>query len=320
MGRKLVIVMPELTPAQRSMIMSRTAEQGFHTEIYDTEEEAVPAVSDAEIILAFAPKLAKHAPKLKWYCASSAGVDRFMDPSLYASEDVILTNSSGAYGLTISEHVVMMILEVLRRQTDYNELVHMHEWKRGLPMRSIYGSRFTLIGTGNIGQETCRRLRVFQPKRITGVNRSGTNPDQLFDSVIAADQLDQILSETDVLILALPKTDATFHLLDATKLAGLPDQAVVVNVGRGSCIDQAALVKELQAKRLWAALDVFEQEPIPEDDPIWDCPQLLMTPHVSGDLSLPKTVELVVDLFLENFERYVNGKPLKRTIDRRKGY
>lgn len=320
MERKLVIVMPEMTSEQRSWIKEIAAEQGFQTEIYDSEEDAIPAARNAEIIFAFAPELAREAYDLKWYCASSAGVDRFMDPALYASENVILTNSSGAYGLTISEHVIMMILEVLRRKLEYEELIRRHEWKRGLPMRSIYGSKITLIGTGNIGQETANRLRAFYPDHLVGVNRSGINPDGLFDQVITIDHLEEVLPETDILILSLPKTDATHHTLDAARLAKLPDQAVVVNVGRGSCIDQDALVKELQAKRLWAALDVYQLEPIPVDDPIWDCPQLVMTPHVSGDLSLPETVELVIQLFLENFQRYINGEPLKRQIDRTKGY
>ena len=320
MKRKLVIAVPELTPAQRSLIGQITAENGFQTEFYETEEAALPAVQDAEIIFAFAPELARHAPQLKWYCASSAGVDRFTDPSLYASKDAVLTNSSGAYGITISEHVIMMVLEVLRRQEEYRELIRMHEWKRGLPVRSVFDSRITLVGTGNIGQETAKRMRAFLPKRIVGVNRSGQNPEQLFDQTATMDHLDEVLSETDILVLSLPKTDATFHVLDAAKLASLPEQALVVNVGRGSCIDQAALVKELQKRRLWAALDVYEQEPIPKDDPIWDCPQLLMTPHVSGDLSLPKTVELVVKQFLEDFERYVRGEQLTHMVDRTRGY
>ena len=196
----------------------------------------------------------------------------------------------------------------------------MHEWKRGLPVRSVFDSRITLVGTGNIGQETAKRMRAFLPKRIVGVNRSGQNPDQLFDQTATVDHLEEVLRETDILVLSLPKTDATFHVLDTAKLACLPDQSLVVNVGRGSCIDQAALMKELQNRRLWAALDVYEQEPIPKDDPIWDCPQLLMTPHVSGDLSLPKTVELVVKQFLEDFERYVRGEQLTHMVDRTRGY
>ena len=100
----------------------------------------------------------------------------------------------------------------------------------------------------------------------------------------------------------------------------LPDQALVVNVGRGSVIDQKALETELRAGRLCAALDVFEQEPLPPDDPLWDCPHLLLMPHVAGNMSLPYTKDRIVELFLEDFDNYCAGRPLKRLVDRERGY
>ena len=127
-------------------------------------------------------------------------------------------------------------------------------------------------------------------------------------------------AETDILILSLPATAETAHLLSAPLLKLLPDDAVVVNVGRGSVIDQDALEKELRSGRLFAALDVFEQEPVPPDSTLWTCPRLIITPHVSGDLSLPYTVEKVVTLFLEDFENYCEGRPLLRLVDRQAGY
>ena len=109
-------------------------------------------------------------------------------------------------------------------------------------------------------------------------------------------------------------------MLDARRLALLPDQALVINVGRGSVIDQRALEKELRAGRLCAALDVFEQEPLPAEDSLWDCPNLLMAPHVAGNMTLPYTKDRIVALFLEDFENYCDGKPLHRQIDLAKGY
>ena len=108
--------------------------------------------------------------------------------------------------------------------------------------------------------------------------------------------------------------------MDSDRLKLLPDGAVIVNVGRGSCIDEAALIEELKAGRLRAALDVFEKEPIPADSELWDCPNLLITPHVAGDMFLPYTVQRIVDLFIEDFERYVRGEKPLRSVDLNKGY
>ena len=123
-----------------------------------------------------------------------------------------------------------------------------------------------------------------------------------------------------MLVISLPGTKETFHMLDDRRLALLPDGALVINVGRGPVIDQKALEKELRAGRLRAALDVFETEPLPADDSLWDCPNLLMAPHVAGNMTLPYTRDRIVELFLEDFENYCAGRPLARQVDLKRGY
>ena len=164
------------------------------------------------------------------------------------------------------------------------------------------------------------RLRAFGPERLAGVNRRGANPGGLFDTVVTQERLDEILPETDILIISLPGTAGTAHMLDGKRLALLPDGALVVNVGRGSVIDTRALEKELRDGRLRAALDVFETEPLPPGDTLWDCPNLLITPHTAGNMTLPYTVERIVSLFLEDFENYCAGRTLRRLVDRKVGY
>jgi phosphoglycerate dehydrogenase-like enzyme len=247
-------------------------------------------------------------------------VNQFLGDGVFAAPDALLSNSSVAYGVTIAEHIVMVTLELMRRQMEYNGIVSRREWRRDLPIRSIHGSRITLLGTGDIGQEAAVRLRSFDPACLVGVNRSGKNPQGLFDRVLPQEQLDIALPETDILVISLPGTKETYHMLDARRLRLLPDQALVINVGRGSVIDQKALEKELRAGRLRAALDVFEQEPLPADDPLWDCPNLLIAPHVAGNMTLPYTKDRIVELFLEDFENYCAGKPLARLVDLKKGY
>ena len=320
MSRKLVVAIAALEESHRARIAAFAEARGFEALFFDSDAAALPALADAEIVFGQSAALAKNAPALRWLCTPSAGVNQFAGADAFASPDAVLTNSSGAYGVTIAEHVVMVTLEMLRRQPEYNAIVSRREWKRDLPVRSIKDSRITLLGTGDIGQECALRLRAFGPQSLTGVNRGGRNPQALFDRIVPQDQLDGILPQTDILIISLPGTAETFHMLDARRLGLLPKGALVVNVGRGTVIEQKALEKELRAGRLRAALDVFEQEPVPADDTLWDCHNLLMAPHVAGNMTLPYTKERIVALFLEDFDNYCAGKPLKRQVDLKKGY
>ena len=320
MKRKLVTVNPAIEDRHCEQIRAATEKNGFEALFFREDAGALPHLADAEVIFGQSAALAKNSPCLRWLCTPSAGVDQFTAPGVFASPQAVLTNSSGAYGVTIAEHIVMMILEILRRQMDYSEIVRRREWRRDLPVRSIKGSRAVLLGTGDIGREAAVRLRAFGPASLAGMNRSGKNPQGLFDMVIPQEKLDTLLPETDILVISLPGTPETFHMLDARRLALLPDQALIVNVGRGSVIDQKALEKELRKGRLYAALDVFEREPLPPDDPLWDCPNLLIAPHVAGNMTLPYTKNRIVELFLEDFENYCAGRPLKRLVDVKKGY
>ena len=318
--RLVTVVLPEMTDAQRMKIERITASYGYRVRFFQNAEDAMEFIDGTEVLFSTSAKLAASAPNLKWQCSPSAGVNQFAGCDIFTSGKAALTCSSGAYGVTIAEHIIMLILEVFRRQQEYTQIVNERRWTRNLPVRSILRSRITILGTGDIGQTTAVRLWAFQPKTIIGVNRSGKNPKDLFDRVITTEELDTVLPQTDILILSLPGTADTAHIIGKNELGLLPDNALIVNVGRGICIDQKALEEELNHKRLYAALDVFETEPIPADDSFWECPNLLITPHVAGDTSLPYTVERIVDLFLDDFRRYAEGKPFLRPVDLGKGY
>ena len=320
MSRSLIIVSPGLPEAYAGLIREAAGRSGFACRFFDKASTALPFLNDAEVVVGSDPSLARNAPALRWMCVTFAGVEPFLADGAFASPSALLTNSSGAYGVTISEHVLMVLLEILRRQPEYSAFVEKRQWVRHLPVRSVHGSRITLLGTGDIGRETLRRLRSFGPERIVGVNRSGRNPDGLFDRVVRRESLDEVLPETDILIVSLPGTPETRRMIAGKQLRLLPDEAVLINVGRGSVVDQEALEKELRGGRLHAGLDVFETEPIPEESSLWQCPRLILTPHVAGDLSLPYTVRRSVELFLEDFENYCGGRPLIRLVDRSAGY
>ena len=318
---KLLINVTQLNEAHRAQIAAAAAAHGYEAVFCDTGEAALAAAPEAEIILAANPALPKAAPKLRWLCLTSAGADQYLSPEMYASPEALLSNSSGAYGVTISEHTVMVTLELMRRQQEYTDVVNRRDWVRTLPIRSIRGSRVTLLGTGDIGREVALRMRAFGPKAVVGVNRSGKNPGGMFDRVVALDGLDDLLPETDLLVMSLPGTAETRGLMDVRRLRLMPKDAFLVNVGRGNAIDQAGLEALLREGHLaGAALDVFEAEPLPADSTLWECPRLLITPHVAGNMTLDYTVDTIVRLFLEDFESFCAGRPLARLVNREKGY
>ena len=319
MERKMAVVLQELTEAQRERIRTAGEGHGFEVRFLYAPEEDPVYLNEAEVLFGHLPQAAKTAKNLKWICTPYAGADQFLGPDAFANPEALLTNSSGAYGVTIAEHTVMMLLDILRRQPDYRRLVAAHEWRRDLTVRSIKGSRITLLGTGDIGQETAKRLRAFAPASLTGVNRSGRDPGG-FDRILTGKNWEAALPETDVLIISLPGTKEAFHMVGARQLALLPDGAVVINVGRGSVIDQEALFRELKAGRLFAGLDVFEHEPLGKDDPAWETPNLLITPHTAGNMTLAHTVEKTAEQFLEDLDNYCAGRPMKHLVDRTRGY
>ena len=320
-GRKIVVWIPGIPEEQLERIRGEALRTGFGAVFPESREAAGREAADAEILFTQDSGLCREAPELQWVCTPSAGVDHFLKNGIPENPETRLTNSSGAYGVTIAEHTVMVALEMMRRKAEYNEIVRERKWTRDLHIDSIYGSRITLLGTGDIGRECARRLRGFSPACLTGVNRRGQNPEGLFDRIVTVDRLEEALPETDLLICSLPATAETDGLLDAGKLALLPRNARIVNVGRGSALDQAALERMLREGRLaGAALDVFTKEPVPAGDSLWDCPGLLITPHIAGNMTLDYTVERIVSQFLEDLDNYAAGRKLRYRVDRERAY
>ena len=313
---KIVVWAPGMDAAWISGISEGASRLGFSVFAAPDRAAALAAAPSAEILFTQDSGLCREARKLQWVCTPFAGVDNFLAPG-----DAVLTHSSGAYGVTIAEHVVMVVLEMMRRRAEYDEVIRRKGWRRDLHIDSIRGKRITLLGTGDIGRECAKRLRAFGPAWLAGVNRRGGNPEGLFDRILTADRLEEILPETDLLILSLPATAETQGIMSAEKLALLPAWARLVNVGRGSAADQKALERMLREGKLaGAALDVFEEEPIPAEDTIWDCPGLVITPHTAGNMTLDYTVEKIVSQFLEDLGNFAAGRPLRYAVDREQAY
>lgn len=323
MSRDICIYLEFLTDAHRAQIRQTADAAGFvpHFFTLDQFEEAKTCLQTCEVLYAHSPELLRAAPaSLQWYCCSFAGVDPYCkDPSIFANPDCILTNSN-VYGVTIAEHVVMVTLMLLRRMPEYEEVVRNRSWSNQLAIRSIRDNEFTILGTGDIGIHVAERMRGMGAAKITGLSRSG-RPHPAFDEVLPISALDEVLPQTKILVMALPGTAETVHILNRARIALLPSEAYVINVGRGSAIEQEPLIEALHENRLaGAALDVMDPEPLPKDHPLWTAKNLVLTPHVSGNMTLGYTCDRNVELFCQDLRNYAAGKPLAGYVDRGRGY
>jgi len=322
--RNICIYQEFLNEAHKEQIRRTAEAAGFIPHFFtpDQFEKARSCLQDCEVLYAHSEDLLRAAPaSLKWYCCSLAGVDSYCkDPGMFANPDCLLTNAN-CYGVTIAEHVIMVLLMLLRRMPEYGESVRNQNWSTPLPIRSIRDNGFTLLGLGNIGFNVAERLRGMGAAHIIGLSRSGKAKEGIYDEVLPISALDEVLPRTRNLIMALPGTPETVHILDRRRIALLPSGAYVINVGRGTAIEQEPLIEALNAGRLaGAALDVMDPEPLPPGHPLWSAKNIILTPHVSGNMTLGYTCDRNVEMFCEDLRNYAAGRPLNSLVDRAKGY
>jgi len=290
-------------------------------------DEVMNAVSEAEIYLGFGipEPLFKAARHLRWVHSAAAGVGSALYPAMIESP-VLLTNSAGVHAIPIAEYVVAGVLHLLRgldialaqqRDAEWNKLPFVNE---DSPLREVADCHVLVIGAGGLGTETAKRLSALGA-RCVGVRRRpelGTPPG--FERVIGLDALDEELPRSNVIVITAPLTAETKGLLTAERLDRLPTDAIVVNVARGALLDEDALIERLRQRRIrGAVLDVFESEPLSQDSPLWSLRSVVITPHVSP-VSPGRFWTRQLDLFLDNWRRYIGGEPLRNLVDKHAGY
>ena len=318
---KILVINSELE--QRHIDLIKDTAQKIKADVcfVNNEDEIGDDFKDAEVIYGFGLKTAAASKDLKWLCVPSAGVDYLLKPGVFANRDCIITNSAGAYGVSIAEHIIMVSLMMMRQMNVIYKSSINGIWADKLPQRSLKDCRITVLGTGDIGRNFAKRARAFDPKSIIGVIRSGRCDEGAFDRIAKIDELDNVLKESELLVMCLPDTDETKGILSKERLALLPKGAYIVNVGRGSAIDEDALADRLESKDLsGAALDVFASEPLPENSRLWKIDNLIITPHVAGNLTLKYTLDRNVEMFVEDLVNYAKNRPLKHQIDKNRGY
>ena len=258
-------------------------------------------------------EIARAATNLKWLNSIYAGLD-FMPLDILKERGVVVTNGVGINAITIAEYVVMLMLSHAKGYRDVVRAQDRHEWLRDSPgKRELSGDRVLLLGMGAIGSLIKTRLEAFD-MTVVPVRRSGA------DGALRPGEWRQKLGEFDWVVLAVPSTPETKHMIGALELAAMRPNGVLVNIARGDVVDQEALVAALREEKIEAALlDVTDPEPLPEDHPLWELGNAQVTMHLSGRAQT-KMFQRSADRFIENLERWHKGEPVQPQLDLELGY
>ncbi|HEY7233576.1 MAG TPA: D-2-hydroxyacid dehydrogenase [Gemmatimonadaceae bacterium] len=292
-----------------------------------SSEEVLREIPNADVYLGFGiPRpLFLASKRLRWVHSAAAGVGNALYPEMIAS-DVILTNSAGVHAIPIAEYIVAGILYFFRGLDIAIDQQRRREWDKQpfvterSPLREVVGACVLVVGTGGIGSEAARRLSALGARCTGARRRVSLGAPEGFARVISFESIDSELPSADVVVLAAPLTEETRGILDARRLDLLRPSAIVVNVARGALLDESALADRLRSGRLrGAALDVFQEEPLAAQSPLWQLRSALVTPHISP-VSPGRFWTRELDLFLDNWRRFVRGEPLRNLVDKHAGY
>jgi phosphoglycerate dehydrogenase-like enzyme len=282
---------------------------------------------DAEVVIAWSlrPEQFKAAEKLRWIHSPAAAVHQLMFSELINS-DIVLTNSSEVHGGVVAEHVLALVFALAKRLPQAARFQQKHVWGqealwRGRPRpREVAGATLGMVGLGGIGRRVAKSASSGLGMRVLAVREHpGKGTPEGVQQVFASTQLDELLAQSDYVVLATPVTPNTLGLMNASRLAQMKPDAYLINVGRGPLIDEAALAQALREHKIGgAALDVFEEEPLPAESPLWDLENLFITPHTAGITE--KLWERHYAFISENLRRYLEGRPLLGVVDKKQGY
>ncbi|WP_243722887.1 D-2-hydroxyacid dehydrogenase [Actinomadura sp. 7K507] len=289
---------------------------------YVRESELADALPGADVLFVWdflSEALAGAWPRAGgpgWVHIASAGVDRLLFPGLVEG-DAVVTNSRGIFDEPIAEYVLGLVLTFAKDLHTTVRLQGERRWRHRETER-VTGARALVIGTGPIGRAIGRRLSA-AGLAVSGAGRTARDADPDFGTVHPVERLDEALGRAHYVVLAAPLTAQTRHMIDSAALGRMRPSARLINVGRGALVAEADLVGALQAGRIaGAALDVFEDEPLPESSPLWDMPNVVVSPHMSGDVIGWR--DELVRMFAGNLDRYLSGRPLRNVVDKRLGY
>jgi phosphoglycerate dehydrogenase-like enzyme len=309
----------ELPEAALDEVKSLTTE--YRTVVTTDKREIETHLDDLEIAVGGFPReLLTQSPKLRWFQQWGAGADWLRKEPEVREKDFILTNASGVHPVQISEHIFALLLGFGRGLPRAYKAQAEGKWQSQMNQGvvELEGKTMLLVGVGAIGERTAKLARAFG-MRVVGVRRDPTQKVEGMDTLVGLEDFQPLLSGADVVVLTLPLTDETYHLVGEWELALMKEDSILINIGRGGTIDEAALVRALEGgKFLGVGLDVFEEEPLPESSPLWKEERMVITAHYAG--ASPRYHERAFKIFLDNLKRYLGGKDLMNVVDKRLGY
>ncbi len=285
-----------------------------------TDEELHQEIEEADAIFGGAtPELIRRAKKLRWIQTGNVGVEGLRFPELINS-DIVLANARGTTAVNIAEHVMALILGFARTLniTIKRQMEKVWESRANMPVLEIAGETIGILGLGSIGLEVAKRAAAFD-MHILAVDPTQTHKPDYVESLWQADRLHDMLSQSDWVAICCPLTTETEGIMSTDEFRAMKSTAFLINIARGRIVDQAALVEALRAKELaGAGLDALTPEPLPQDSPLWEMENVIITPHHAGQS--PKAPNRVFELFCENLKRFVAGDPLVNVVDKTRWY
>jgi phosphoglycerate dehydrogenase-like enzyme len=323
---------PSTTPNRPRVVVARVdrpppglpeVRSGAHYIFASNEDELRRALDEAEVMFVWNYANGKMfedtfdaGRKLRWVHTAGVGVEPLLFRELVQS-DVIVTNAGGVYEQTMAEYAVMLMLQIAKDAVHTLNDQRAHHWNRRRA-DTLQGRTVMIVGAGEIGRAIARLARALDMITI-GVARSRRPGDSDFGVVHASSELPEIVGSADYVVLAAPLTPGTARLFDGDMLARMKPTAWLINLGRGGLIDESALLDSLRSNGIGgAALDVYWEEPLPPEHPLWDMPNVIVSPHMSGDVS--DTHTRFVRSFLENLDRWQSGLPLRHVVDKSLGF
>ena len=290
-----------------------------------TEASFVKSLPEAEILFAWglARRHVAKAGKLRWLHTPLAGVDRVLNPELIPTP-IRVTSSRGVNSVAVAEHALAMILSMTRgltaaiRAQAAGRWVQTELYGRKPPLEELHGKVLGIYGVGDIGRELAIRGQGLG-MQVWGLVRRPRPKPEYVDRLFAAGRADTLLRSADVLVLALPLTPATHGVIGERQLKRMKPSALFINVGRGELVQESALIRALRERWIaGAGLDVFDREPLTHSSPLWNMPQVVISPHIAG--THPHYMERAAALFIDNMKRYLASKPLLNEVDKSAGY
>ncbi len=313
-----VLVLPKINENNKNKLVNSFKDIEF---IFDSQDSVTQELIDNADVVVGNPKkhISLNNPNLKALFLNSAGSDTYVKEGVL-HPNTRLANASGSYGVAIAEHMIGMILSMIKNFKVFYHNMDEHKWENAKGGKEIYGSTVLIVGLGDLGYEIAKRLKAFNT-HIIGVKRRLTEKLEYVDELYTTDKLDSLLPKADIVILTLPQSKETYHMFNKERLMKMKKDAIIANAGRGSAIDTNDLIDVLNQGHLYGALlDVVEEEPLSSSSPLWDIDNVFITPHASGGFKWHSVQNYYYALVIRNLHHLLNDEELENEVDFTTGY